>query len=528
VINASLRICALRWGWQTAAGVDKHQIGGYFVAPSASAWLMVTATRHWISATEVEIQYYVGRHLVGELFSVDGDIGGGTTGTTKIGTAVAYSGGPHVFAGSIDMLRVLNYHVTAEEVEATYLRFAKWQPDGYTTIRQLFQPGAPISTEPKSRVQRLFKGIGNALGYANAQVDNFRRNALPDRAYGTALERWEGITQESPRPTDTTRQRRARVMGHLAQRQGVTIAGVKKAISTVLQADASQLQIIAYANDYIPDGVGWSHLNGATGSTADYNGLGNIGYSSQGTSDFRYQAGTVFGAQPLGPDSVMWPIQSERANLDAGNRANIIARVVPGTFPADAAFGVALVDHVNQNAIILELWNNAGTYRIAYTEVLAGVAGNPVVLATVTNVPTFLHLYSMNPDVTEFSPGAGNRYFRCEWGTSLAAMTQSAKISHPRSFQYAGVQARSVSTASLTLMTATFDNIQIRQWYGARPFTWTIYRDPAIPGVPDFSAARRIATRLSHAFTKVGVTANLVAKTDDANSVCDQTPVGAW
>jgi hypothetical protein len=87
VVNAAIAIGELRLWWQDTAGNVKTQLGGQFVAPGPGAFLMLTAVRHWVSSSQVEVRYYVGDQRIGDLVSADGDIGGGTTGTFCVGTA---------------------------------------------------------------------------------------------------------------------------------------------------------------------------------------------------------------------------------------------------------------------------------------------------------------------------------------------------------------------------------------------------------------------------------------------------------
>jgi hypothetical protein len=79
----------------------------------------------------------------------------------------------------VDELQVLNYEVTGEETAATWDRMARLQPRGYRAIRDLLPPGAPISNDPGSRIQKLLRIAGHAIGYAAAQAENARRNLLP-------------------------------------------------------------------------------------------------------------------------------------------------------------------------------------------------------------------------------------------------------------------------------------------------------------------------------------------------------------
>ena len=107
VVNAGLRIGELRMWWQDTAGNVKTQLGGQFVAPSSAAFMMVTAVRHWVSSSQVEVRYYVGDQLIGDLVSVDGDIAGGTTGTFCVGVRYTAGAAGRFLVGVIDELQVV-------------------------------------------------------------------------------------------------------------------------------------------------------------------------------------------------------------------------------------------------------------------------------------------------------------------------------------------------------------------------------------------------------------------------------------
>jgi hypothetical protein len=248
IVNVPARVGEVRMQWSDTAGNLITPPGGQFVVPPATSngYMLITATRHWVSSTQVELQYYVGDRLVGDVVVTGGDIGGSTTGTFRVGRI--YEGANGYLQGTIDELRVRNYQVTQEEVSATWARLSKWQPRGYKAILDLFPQGAPISDDPASRVQKLLRICGHAIGYAAAQVENVRDNLLPDRAYGPTLEQWEGIVGEAPAASDTVAKRRKRVVSHLSQRAGSSIRGVLATVSDLLALAPSQVQFLAFDN----------------------------------------------------------------------------------------------------------------------------------------------------------------------------------------------------------------------------------------------------------------------------------------
>jgi hypothetical protein len=246
VVNAAQNVGELAWLWQDTAGVLKRQAGGHFTPP-ASGYVLLTATRKWISTTKVLLRYYVDGRMVTEVESVDGSIGGGTTGTTSIGSRFNGSIWGDFFDGVIDELRVVDYELAPEEVEATWKRLTFDQPQGYQLVRELHPPGFPISDDPSSRVQRETNLWGQALGFASAQGENIRANVLPDRAYGDILDRWERIVGAVPRNGDTLDTRRARVIGRLRARAGVSIPGIQAALEELVATDPDNLEILGFS-----------------------------------------------------------------------------------------------------------------------------------------------------------------------------------------------------------------------------------------------------------------------------------------
>lgn len=265
VVNPSSGVGELRWLWQNAAGTLKRQAGGYFAAPTDGSSVLLTATRRWVSPTSAILRYFVGGQMLAEVETADGDIGGGTAGVTTIGARYDGAAWVDFFDGVIDELRVVDYELTPEEIAATWRRIAELQPDGYRTMRDLMQPGLPISDDPSSRVQSDLRTLGNALGYGSSQVENVRDNLMPDRAYGAVLNRWERITQKPAKPTDSVDKRRARVVGHLGKRDGVSPPGVQNALAELFAMRAADIPIIAFDNTIREQ---WAALEGERWLTA--------------------------------------------------------------------------------------------------------------------------------------------------------------------------------------------------------------------------------------------------------------------
>lgn len=526
VVNASLSIGEIRFFWQDTAGTVHTELGGQFIVPPLGSYIMLTAVRHWVNSTDVELRYYVGCLLIGEFLTTDGDIGGGTTGTFCLGTRYTAGAPGNFLVGTIDELRVLNYELTAEEIGATWDRLSRLQPRGYRAIKDLLPPGAPISDDPASRIQKLFRIIGHAIGYAAAQVENVRNNLPPDRAYGPALAQWEGIVGEAPKAPDTVITRRRRVVGHLRQHAGTSVPGVQAATADLLQLAASQVQVLAFDNTIRED---WSLGLRAERWWADPTAKWSIAAAAlrvqalisdnilfDGTTR---QWSTCFTSAPGTRRSFTGQV------LD-GLQANLFAKIVPATLPDKAEAGIAFYDWAAGNALLFGLRNNAGTYELVTESFKAWVSQGVTVQAVSALVTQWLNLVQLPPG--GILP-ANMSHYAAAWSTTsqLAGYTTSAPITHPTVFQYAGIYLRGFNAALAGAVDVSFDDIILRTPFGPRPFRWYVYRDPTLPGTADFVAAHAAIQRIKHAHTAATVITSKSLLADSSSSGADRGPCGA-
>jgi hypothetical protein len=413
VANASQGVGELRWLWQTSAGTLKRQAGGYFAPPTDGSFVLLTATRRWVSSTQVILRYFLGDRMLSEVESVDGDIGGGTTGTTTIGSRFDGTAWGDFFDGVIDELRVVDYELTPEEIEATWKRISVLQPRGYRAVRDLFPPDAPISDSPSSRIQRLMNLAGQALGYAAAQVENLR-NLLPDRAYGDALAQWEGVVAEPPKALDSVDTRRARVLGHLRQRAGFSLDGMKAAISGLVATPTSNLEVLTFAQEFV-EGYDKAELysydtfrtasSGAWTPTAGL--LSIVGPAAPAVFDST-QRNWITADLPISHSSI-FKIQTFQlgATPGVGLSAHLLSKIAPTTLPSKAELGIAFHDWGRNHAILIGLRNNAGTYQIVTEQFTAGVSQGVVVRATTALQAHWLHLYQDGPCTSAITSRSG-------------------------------------------------------------------------------------------------------------------------
>jgi hypothetical protein len=536
VVNSALQIGVLRFWWQDSAGGLHVQLGGEFILPPAGQFMMLTAVRRWVDATHVELRYYAGGQLLAEFLSSDGDIGGGTTGTMTIGARYSNGTPGNFFCGVLDEIRVLNYELTAEEIGATWLRISNLQPRAYAAVKQLVQPGAPITNDPASRIQKLLRLAGHALGYAAAQAENMRANLLPDRAYGPALEQHERILGEAPKPTDSVSRRRQRLISHVRQKFGSSIPGVAATVADLLQIGRTQVQVIAFDNtirDDFSQGLKTSlwqadpiaqwtiassalRVQGTAGA--------NLLYDTRGW--YTYLAAAQ--GSRVSADGRPVPSYDSTAYFD-GRESHFIGKIIPTTIPNGCEVGVCFYDPTKNNVLLCGL-RNSGTLNVVTEQIIAGASTAFTTRAAATVTPYWLHLYADKKTPTGFYT-QGNGPFRAMWSTSgpTSGYATTPEIGHPQTFGWMGFYARTFA-GSPTLasgLDVTFDDVIMRNPFGARTLRFYVYRDPTLPGTPDIVGAEAAVRRLQQAHTSGHVITTKAAVSDTAG-MADRVPAGGF
>lgn len=514
VVNAALRIGEVRWFWHTVGGTLITAVGGQFTAP-ASGFMLITATRKWLSATKVVMRYYVGDQLVGEALSASGDIGGSTTGSTCIGGHYPAGVAANYLVASLDQLRVVRGELAPEEVAATWRRLAKHQPDGYRMMRDLLPPAMPVSSDQSSRVQRLLRLIGHGLGFADAQDQNARDNTIPTRAYGAVLEQWEAITKEAPRALDDLFTRRRRVVGHIAQRAGSSPPGIAAALAPVLQCDASQLQILASSNRIDETFATINPLRWTRNVDAAFTAVAGQAQCSVGAGDYAFT-----------DSSRNWRWCATAA-LGQGIDHKCQVKVTPTSMVSNSEAGIFIGDMAAGNFILLGLRNNGGIYQVVRETFREWAQYSVVVEATTSAVPHWLRIFAQDSR-NVIVIGAGLTQFDVGWSTTgpTSGFALEVDLQHKKNYQWAGVYLRSVNGVALGgAVTVNFDDWFSLSGKGDRPNTWYVYRDPALPGTPDLVGADRILQRLRQSHTAAHITTATTARCGVANTV-GRTPMG--
>lgn len=516
VVNYAAKIGEVRFMWETTAGVLKTQVGAHFQAlvnGTTRAFVLLTCTRRWVSSSEVVLRYFIGDEMLAEVTSVDGDIGGGTTGHTQVGarwTGAAYG---RFLAGKVDEMRVVDRELTPEEVAATWNRITVSQPRACAMLRELHPPGFPISNDLSSKVQRETTLWGNALGFAAGQVENLRSNFFPSRAYGKTLEEWEETTGSSPKPGDSVDRRRARVVGRLRQRAGVSIPGVGEALEELVDTDPSNLDVFAFDQTVVDALSALAVLRWRYDPAAQWTISGG---------KTRVQSNTARTAP--------WDWATMLASVGGdGRSAAMVVKLDPTTLSADGEVGMTFLNRATWTGFMFGLRRDPAGATINFvTETMQGGAlAGAVVQAALGAVvaPVWLR---MRAGVTGFVGGSTDVNVLVEWSTVSADgpfTTATVLVAGGRSFQWAGFYARSFNGTASNI-DAKFSDARVRAPYGDRTFRFYVLRDPAIAGAADYLGANSVIRQLRQAHTEAHVVQTMTALYDDGSTTYDDAPMG--
>lgn len=525
VVDAAARTGSVRMLWHDTAGVLKTQTGAEFIVPSATEFFLLTVTRRWVSLDEVVIRYYANDLLLGEVTSGDGDIAGSVDAMLVVGSRYSGAAYDHFFAGMLDELALANYEMAPEEIGSTWTRIGSLQPDGYRQMLDLFQPGLPISDDPTSRVQTDIRAMGVAIGFADGLVENMRQNMMPDRAYGAVLRRWEGITKQPATPGDSLDTRRARVIGHIRKRDGVSPPGVADALKDLLDVEVENVEVIAFDNTQRDDFAALEYERWRARPETDWDVIGGELRVQAAAGSFPWDADMRGG----GAKSSLIAVEPPRAVVGASpvNQIAMVASMDPHTLPANSEAGLVLWDWPNHDVLFFGLRNVAGSFKVGYQRYRDGVALDATwqILATTSLAK---HWFLIRPPSAAFSGAAEDQdYDLCYSTVGIAeANLTSVTRTWARRLGWAGCYFRTFA-ATAGAADARFGAFAFRNGLGSRPFYWYAYRNPSHPGAPDLTGAEAVLRRMRHAFTQAHVITQLSVLTDDPACLTDRTPLGA-
>lgn len=496
----------LQWQWQDVNGNGHVQVGAVFTAPVG--FTMFTATRRWVSPTEVLLRYFIGDVMIGEETSANGSIGGATVGTMQIGTSAMLVGFGRSFVGDIDELAILGRELTPEEIQATWLRITRYQPLGRQLLVEMHDPGFPLPSDPGSDVQMDLRMIGHGLGYAAALAERVRTDLLPQRAYGSVLEDWEEVVRATPAPPRDFDTRRARVLARLAQRRGCSIDGIKDILPGLLGGGTvDDLEFIALSNKLTDDFSTFNPLKWDV----------KVGVNTvSGKATFTPGPGT-YTFDGLTRD---WITMRQTVGGD-GKQARQLVKMVWSTPQSNAEAGIYFENATTNDYLLLGLRDLAGSFRIETESFIAGVSQGVVQQAIIGANPSaiWLHLYQTTT----------NGIWKAAWSTTsaTAGYTISGDITHPTVAHWAGCYLRSLSALGGGPV-ADFDDHILYVPFSGRALNAYVLLDRALGFTPDVAGADSVISAIKHAFTHAAFITNPELLADDPDSGADLAPTGGY
>lgn len=497
-----------RWVWQDVSGAVQVQ-DGVLVNILPGQFTMLTATRRWISPTEVELRYYVGDQLLGIVTSAEGDIAGGTTGTMQLGYRRVTGTPNNFFAGILDEILVVDRELCLEEIEATWLRITKYQPLGVQLFVQLHDKGFPLADEPDSDAQLDTRMVGQALGYAAAQAENLRANFLPARAYGSTLEQWEEAVRVTPKPAQGIEERRARVQARLRQKRGASIPGIDDALQGLIgDAEVTDLEFLAFDQTIVEAFDTLELLRWDVTPVGSWTEVTDAARASPAAGTYTFAGG------------VLDPWLHARLSVGGNARqAHVLAKVAMTTPQAALEVGLYFGNAALGDYILLGLRDDAGTFKIVTETFTTHISAGVVVQATLGGNPAnlWLHLYQTTVNGT----------WKAAWSTTsaIAGYTISANITHPTAAHWAGMYVRSTG-ATAGAAQVNVDDLIMRAPYGNRPFNAYVLLDEALGFTPDAAGAHSIVDALRHGYTHAAFITKRAVLCDDPDSGCDHGCMG--
>lgn len=506
VVDAPSRTGSISWSWQDVAGATHAQSGAQFIAPTG--FTLLTATRRWVSPTEVHLRHYIGDVPLGEVVSTDGSIGGAVTGTFFLGAKGAGAGAvSNVFAGIIDEIAVFDREMCREEIEDTWLRITKYQPLGVQLFKGMHDRGFPMSNEPSSDVQLENRWVGMALGFAASRIENIRRNLVPQHAYGQTLADWETVLKPTVQPGQGFDARRERVLARLRQRLGSSPPGLQSMLSGLLGgASVSQLTFLAFSNTWIDGFAGIDSVRWAL-DTASAAAISSVA----GAASFQPGAGTF-----TAPTSWI----SMRRSLSDSRQAQQIVKLVLTTPQSGVEAGIFFSDAASGNYLLFGLRDNAGSFQVWTETFVSGVSVSAVNRGIFGGNPAAIWLW-LGQTTTDGT-------WSVAWSTTSATdgFTAPITLTHPSTAYWAGCYLR--STGAIAAPRADFDDHLLRLPLETSPMNAWVILDQALGFKPDVAGARQVADTVRHAYVTGGFATTPAVTYGDPDNGYGNAPLGGY
>lgn len=506
--------------WETPAGVLKEQLIGTFRWPGDGVAFLLTVTRRWVSTSEVVLRAYVDEQLIAEVTSVDGDIGGATTGTTSIGARRTAGTWGRYYSGVIEEILVLDRELSPQEVTATWARLSRHQPEGVERLQALAPPGAPWFNDRGNRISRLGKATGQALGLVTATADELLQTWLPDQTSAADIARWESLLGLAPRALDSLDTRRARVVAFLRRDNGYSLPQIRTALEGPFSMAAADIDIVEFTPTVTEPFTTLSTERWHLEPAARWGiASGKLRLAALAADDARW---TRHARAPMHCRTPLYTA-SGAPERHAAARAGYVAQVnlVDYTIanPGDALVGLFLYNFARGRALWFGAWKNGGQYDLAYA------THDGLVTSAFTNLASNIGTDNVRLRIREDAASAD--HLTLEWGTNSVSfddLPDSAQISVTLAPDYVGLAALATATTLGGNLTVDFDDFEVRSPRSERAFHWYAMQDGT--GSPDMIGANQVLRKLRPAHTHTAAITSLSLLCDNAGSGCDRGPLG--
>jgi hypothetical protein len=320
--------------------------------------------------------------------------------------------------------------------------------------------------------------------------------------------------------------RRKRVLSHLSQRAGSSIPGVLATVSELLALTPAQVQILAFDNTQRED---WT-----AGLRAERWRADPIAQWTIANGALRVQAANaanlLFDGTTRNWYSCLLSVDATPAWLPGAPSCDAVLKVTPTTLPPGAEVGLVFWDWARANGFFLGVRNQGGAIQVVSERFLRGVSQGVTVHATTSLTAHWLQLTGNRKTLVRDPTGESLHSHTVRWSTTgpTTGFASASAIPFVYCVNWVGMYARANVAQIGSALDASFGAVAVRSPRGTRPFHWYVFRDPALPGVPDLVGARRAIDRLKQAFTRATVIQSKSLVCDDANSGCDQSPLGGF
>ena len=483
-VSSALVKLRATWDGPTSAST----VGVTFAKPAAEFMIGVVRIRN--SETDVEVRYFVNGDLLATETVTEGVIAPTTGGLFAVGYDAVAASDYLPDSSVLEFFQIDDDPIPDEEVRQMYRQIAVHQPSGYKVLRAFLPSGEAWSRDPTSFVQRWIASEGDALGLEIADIERFREDFLPDRAYGGALQDWERITGQVPSPSDTIAVRRARVLGFLRVVLGFPPEDIKTALEPLFGLDAVDIEIIEFDAVKEDDFSVEDLIAGPSRMWITRLGSGTI-VVDVGTPECDVSFGPVtalyWKESPVGTGGpVREACISAKPGLDTDG-SMIIIELATGATATDVFAGVFMRDPSGEDALF---WGLTGADEdLSHFRYSSGAMSAITVAVAAAGVPQVLAMRYNGAGLYDLGRIAG--------GVFVVDVVDAPGPTSPRWVGFGAIER--VETGSS--FSGSFRDAKVFEPNSSRAFTYLAIRNPALPGTFDIESAQAQLDRQSPAHT---------------------------